>query len=762
MAERRLSGALGSGAVWLGLIIIGAIALWGTRPPRALDASAPPNVFSAARAFTCLEQVAKHPHPIGSDEAHRVREYLIGQLRNLGAEVHVEQGVGGALYGRILNAGLVNNIVATFPGSANSRAIMGVAHYDSVPEGPGAGDDGAGVVVILEAVRALRAAAPIKNDLIVLLSDGEEARGLLGAQAFARAHPDLKDRIGLMVNLEARGSSGPGLMFETSDDNGALIREFARAAPSPMATSLMAAIYKLLPNDTDFTPLKAAGLMGLNFAFLETYQDYHTRLDTIEHLDPRSVQHLGDNVLGIVRHFGNLTLPLTKERDPVYFNWFGTRLLVYPAWVAWLVAIAAPILFGFLSVPLAGRAGLSVSRIAGAFGCFFLELLIIIGGSLVAFVAARFIAGEFLEGDTLSNQLIFAGLMGIAFGIAIASQRFLRNKLGLANLVTGRLFAVSFVTLVLCWFLIGGSYVLQWPLLFGMAGTIVTVRGSERVRSLCQFLFLIPALLILVPLAYMFFVALTFTYSGVIAAGFLLTVLIAMGTSLFDRAAGHLKLSLLFIFLLSISLIGTGIRFSVWNAAHPRRDTLTYSVNTDENKAKWISYDPAPDTWTSRALASTFRKQSEPSYTAGLERPVLSSDATMIPVSPPFVAITQNSVLDSEKTVRLQITSARGARSIVVRLPSHLKLTAAGWNGEVRPIYDGHSQGNSPWTFRFYNAPPEGVTLEFRFAAQQPIRVWIADTSSGLPPVAPLVPRPDETTPGYGSDITLVTRALEL
>src|SRR6059058_1438363 len=128
MAERSLSGALASIALWLGLILVGTIALWGTRPPRTAAVSALPNVFSAARATTHLAQIAKKPHPIGSDEAVRVREYLVEQLRILGAEVHVEQAVGTASYGRTLHAGLVNNIIATFPGSANSRAIMLVAH----------------------------------------------------------------------------------------------------------------------------------------------------------------------------------------------------------------------------------------------------------------------------------------------------------------------------------------------------------------------------------------------------------------------------------------------------------------------------------------------------------------------------------------------------------------------------------------------------------------------------------------------------------
>jgi hypothetical protein len=759
MAKRTRLTKIASAALWLGLFLVGGLALYGTRPPPVANPSAAEDAFSSTRAISHLEHIAKHPHPIGSDEAVRVREYLVDQLRALGGAVHVEQAIGTVQYNRNLHSGLVNNIVARFPGLSNSRAILLVAHYDSVPEGPGAADDGAGLIVILEAIRALRAGPAIKNDLVVLFSDGEEARGLLGAQAYAASHPDLADRIGVMVNLEARGSSGPGLMFETSDDNGALIREFARAAPYPMATSLMAAIYKLLPNNTDFTPLKAAGVTGLNFAFLETYQGYHTRLDTIENLDVRSVQHLGDNVIGVIRHFGNLALPLTKKRDLVYFNWFGSGLLIYPAWLAWSIALLAPVLFTFVCVRSASRLGLTVGRAAAGFGSFFLQLLIIMAGSFVAFAVARFIAGEFLDGDTTSNKLLCAGVIGMAFGLGLASQRFLRNKLGIANLGAGQLLAISLLTLILCWFLVGGSYVLQWPLIFGMAGMLLGFRLNEPARSVCQFIFLIPALLILVPLAYMFFVSLFFSYVGLTAVAFLLTALLAMAPPLFDRLFGRLKFSFLTIFLVSASLIGAGLRLTVWSVEHPHQDTLIYSVNPDENKAKWVSYDAAPDAWTSRILGPNARKQSDPAYTAGLERPVLSSDATLVPLSAPFVAITRETVLDGEHTIRLQITSKREARSFVVRLAGHVKLSAAGWNGNLQAIHE-NSSTNLPWTFRFYNAPPEGASLEFRYS-DGPIRVWIADSTPGLPPIAPLTPRPDDTTPAYGSDVTLVTKALE-
>jgi Peptidase family M28 len=761
MAPRPLLASIIPAALWLSVVLTGGLAIFGTRPPRGVGHDASETVFSAERAMTHLAHIASHPHPIGSEEGVRVREYLVEQLRGLGGDVHVEQGIGTVQYARNLHSGLVNNIVATFPGQATSRPIMLVAHYDSVPAGPGAADDGAGLIVILEAIRALRAGPPINNDLVVLFTDGEEARGLLGAQAYATNHPELKDRIGTMVNLEARGGSGPGLMFETSDNNGALIREFARAAPYPMATSLMAAIYKLLPNNTDFTPLKTAGLAGVNFAFLETYQSYHTRLDTTENLDARSVQHLGANALGIIRHFGNLALPQRTEPDLVYFNWFGSQLLVYPVWFAWTVALLAPILFAIGCIRAARFLELSLGRTVWGLGSFFVQLLIVIGGSFAAFAASKWIAGELLEGDPVSNRFLLAGIVGIAFGLAMASQRLLGNKLGIANLAAGQLLAVSLLTLILCWFLVGGTYVFQWPLVAGMAGMLVGRRFTEPMRSVCYFGFLIPALLILVPLAYMFFVSLLLSYLGLAAVALLLTGLIAIAPPLCDRLAGRTRLSLFAIFFVSACLIGAGIRLSRWSALHPRPDTLIYSLNTDENKAKWVSYDTAPDAWTGRILGPAARKQSEPAYTIGLERPVLASDATLLPMAAPVVAITQNSALDGERTMKLQVTSKRGARSLVVRLPSEIRPTAAGWAGKVETIHD-NSSTKVPWTFRFYNAPDEGVSFEFRCRAQQPIRVWVADSTPGLPPVERFSQRPDDTVPGYGSDVTVVTRSLEL
>ena len=57
-------------------------------------------------------------------------------------------------------AGVVARLEGSNPGG---KAVLLMAHYDSVPAGPGAGDDLSGVAAILEAARALKAGPPPAN-----------------------------------------------------------------------------------------------------------------------------------------------------------------------------------------------------------------------------------------------------------------------------------------------------------------------------------------------------------------------------------------------------------------------------------------------------------------------------------------------------------------------------------------------------------------------------------------------------------------------
>jgi acetylornithine deacetylase/succinyl-diaminopimelate desuccinylase-like protein len=176
--------------------------------PDPTPANAPAQVFSAERAMAHVAAIAQKPHPSQSAEWVRVRDYLRGELSKFGVEPQIQTGIGTYLTkrrGRM--SGPVENIVARLKGSANTRPIMLAAHYDSSPNGPGAADDAHGVAVLLETLRALHSGPPLRNDVIFLMTDGEE-RGLLGADVFMREHPWSHDPA-VALNFEARGTGGP-------------------------------------------------------------------------------------------------------------------------------------------------------------------------------------------------------------------------------------------------------------------------------------------------------------------------------------------------------------------------------------------------------------------------------------------------------------------------------------------------------------------------------------------------------------------------
>ncbi|MCA1635274.1 MAG: M20/M25/M40 family metallo-hydrolase, partial [Acidobacteria bacterium] len=231
------------------LVLLSSLAIYRLTPPAAVAADAPAAEFSSGRALKHLEVISRSPHAVGTTEHAAVRDYILRQLTALGVTPEVQKTTVVNKSGNNLRVATVENILARLKGTGAGKALMLASHYDTVSISPGASDDGSSVVAMLETLRALKAGASLNNDVIFLFSDGEEI-GLLGAKAFTEEHPWNKD-VGLVLNFESRGATGPVIMFETSNGNGRLIREFAKVASHPTANSLAYEIYRLLPNSTD-------------------------------------------------------------------------------------------------------------------------------------------------------------------------------------------------------------------------------------------------------------------------------------------------------------------------------------------------------------------------------------------------------------------------------------------------------------------------------------------------------------------------------
>jgi hypothetical protein len=255
------------------VLVVAFVAVAAVRPPAAVSAGAPPDVFSSQRAMVHLRQIAVRPHPAGSPDNARVRAYLVDQLRALGLQPTLQPAQVTAARRHIRDATgtpprtrPIVNVLARVPGTAappRGETLALVCHYDSVPTSHGAGDDGAAVAALLEVARALKSGPMLRRDVLLLFTDGEED-GLLGAKAFVDGNP-LARNVALVVNFEGRGTGGPALLFETSPNNLPLIRAWAKSAPHPMGNSLAYDVYKLLPNDTDFSEFRRARRARLQF-----------------------------------------------------------------------------------------------------------------------------------------------------------------------------------------------------------------------------------------------------------------------------------------------------------------------------------------------------------------------------------------------------------------------------------------------------------------------------------------------------------------
>lgn len=485
-------------------------ALAELRPSPVVPASAPPTEFSSARAMAHLQEIAREPRPTGSARHEAVRDYLVKALTDIGCQPQVQK------------TKVVENITAKIEGTGEGKAVFLIGHYDSVSVSPGAGDNGLATASILETLRALKAGGSLRNDVVALLTDGEED-GLLGAKAFVYDNPASSD-IGIVFNFDARGNRGPVLMFETSEANKWLIQEFARAVPHPVANSLMYDIYKRLPNDTDFTVFKRAGYPGLNFACINGFRYYHTAQDTVENVSEATLQHQGTYMLSLARHFGNLNLETGADGDVVYFNLPGAILVHYSAGFSRALTGVTTLLFAGVIGWGVRRRRLSLGGVGAGFALLLLSMLSsFIAVTIVWWAISKTPAGRGLlaPGDSLQGDFYTLGLAAIAVASTTAVYACLRQNLSVVNLLAGALLWWWLLLLVMALLLPGGSYLFVWPLLFGLITLCVLLRsGREQPKTAGEILVfllgVVPGMVLLVPMIFLLLTGLTLTMSAVV------------------------------------------------------------------------------------------------------------------------------------------------------------------------------------------------------------------------------------------------------
>jgi glutaminyl-peptide cyclotransferase len=269
----------------------------------AAQTALPASKFDSGRAWDHLRQlVAIGPRPSGSPAIEQTRTHIKAQLTAAGLTA-TEQAWDAQT--PLDNVRMVN-LLATIPGARKERIVI-AGHYDTKLYRQfrfvGASDGGSSTAFLLELARVLKAR---KNPLTIelLFLDGEEARlpdwhGTDNTYG-SRHYVDLAKRDGSLTTLKAL------VLVDMIGDRDLRMRRDTNSTPWLTDILWREAKRQRLDDhfiadstkiEDDHLPFLAAGVPSVDVIDLD-YEAWHTAADTLDAVSARSLQVVGDVILG--------------------------------------------------------------------------------------------------------------------------------------------------------------------------------------------------------------------------------------------------------------------------------------------------------------------------------------------------------------------------------------------------------------------------------------------------------------------------------
>jgi MFS family permease len=747
------------------IVLIVCLTIFRQQPPAAVSAGAPADTFSSARAMTHLHAIATTPHPIGSRAHAEVREYIVKTLSQMGLEAQVQKTTAARDYAGETVVADVQNILARFPGTDPAlRPIVLAAHYDSVPNSPGAADDGSGVGILLETIRALRAGPPLKRDVILLFTDAEEI-GLLGAKAFVEEHP-WAGNVDLVLNFDARGNGGPVFMFETSGDNARLVDAYSRATAHPFASSLMYSIYRLLPANTDFTVFRGAGMSGMNFAFIGGLSRYHTPRDSLSTIDERSIQHGGSQAVALTKFFSTQQTDSQPRRNLVYFDFGGRQLFAYAR--SWTIPLLVVLLILYAAAVVVGRRKGLVDFRSIVIGFVSLVLSLMCSAAVATLLSWLLFGWRQRIAPSPDSPLLVASLL--LFSVAVFSALFLRfgRRNGIYGLSLGALFGWLLGALGSGFLLPGASYLFIWPLMFSLVGLLLLLWLPTRKQKTWVSVVVLclagsPGLVLLAGTFHNIFLGIRFSFPAalvflsILTLGLLVPLLSYLPAKLQWHWTGFMLLASVVLIVVACITRPNGNEF-------PRSNSLAYEVHTNSHESFWLSQDQKPDEWTSQFFADANKAEVSRSPLFPAQRVSLSAKAPLLDLPSAELNVLEDRTSDGVRLTRLRLTAPPDARVLNIQADPSTTVVSASINGKRVEYESPAREGDHSWELSYFAVPAQGFDLIIETRSGPPLKVTLSAFSDGLPEFAqaPVKNRPAHLMPARFSDMTSVVKTFDL
>jgi hypothetical protein len=744
---------------WLGralfaLVVSLVLVWWRGRPadlPGAGAAEVPAGEFSGTRARQVQERLlgGGAPHPIGSPEARRVRERVEEEFVRLGLEPELQVAFACSPE-RI--CGTVENVLvrlAAAPSRRRPGALLLSTHYDSVAAGPGASDALASAAAVVEIARALLASGALDRDVILLVDDGEEA-DLLGAEAFL-FHPWFAD-VSAVVNLEARGTQGLSFLFETAPGNIEVARLVPGRLERPAVSSVFYEIYQRMPNDTDFSVFKRAGLQGANFAFIGGGTNYHTPLDDLQHSSVATLQHQGRNALAALRAFAAAENGPAGRGNAVFFDLAQAMTLRWPVRVNWLfwaltVGIGAVAARRFRELPNGRQV---ISGVALAIGS------LVLAGASGWLLHRGMLAAGWLQRTWVAHPTpLLVATWTLAIAAALAAIGWGRRAGA-----PGAWFGLGALWLVLgacaAWFVPGAAHLFLVPALLSVLAAAILGRPVASLPAFAAGVLLWPfAIRLYEALGTPALAAISLLVGLVVATA--APALVAAGTSSGWLGRGALGAAL-------VALVAAG-RFAMLPMATvdvPERLNLLALAVEGEPAARLLA---SPETGVLPAsLARTAAWKRAGGVLPWSLQTAMWNAPFELPAAPaPQAQVVESTPEGSGRRVKLLLTSQRDAPILTLWLPANLKfsqltiqeLTPPG-GASAKPA--SRRAGWQP--ISVVTAEQSGVLIEMRLEGADSVTAILVDRQRELPPEAAAIARarPGNSVPSGTGDGWLIAR----
>lgn len=702
--------------------------------------------FQTDRAFERLSRILgdEAPHPVDSLANDSARDRLLREIRSLGFNPIVRDDFYCTEGRESMRCARVRNVMFWL-GESGSNAVMVASHYDSVPAGPGAGDDGAGVAASLE-IAALLKERDLARPVLVLITDGEEI-GLVGAASFVDKDPFAK-LIGAVVSMEARGVSGPVAMFQTSNPNGRDVSALKSDVKTAFTNSLAADVYERMPNGTDVTEYLELDIDVGNFAIGGSPEFYHTPRDNLAMLDKRSFFHMGVSALNTVEAYIEQSGD-EQERQWIYADIYG------------LMILALPQIFGLPLIVLGGLAALSAFFVKGSGSPFrslafpFLAILLGVGLAVcITFAIAALrpeahyaAAHPWALRAAQNSAALFGALLALMFlGRLASSQRLLMSSWACLALLGG---ALSFF--------FPGAAILFVPALVVMTVSCISIFiGSNKSAKVFALLAAFIFLAMVVPVSALGEMMLFPEYASpftifTVFCFTLITPHVLPISGMQDQLswkAPAASLCLVMLFMV------TAVIVPAYSPSAPRGLSVIHSTDTDSGETQFgafTNHEPMP---SAMAGVVPFTK----GLISGYENPAYVAEAPSFETLGLGVEVESNEVVGGERLVTIQIEALDSDIVAGSFKEDEVQIKSMTLNGLAKK--EGGTKG-----FSCHGRSCRSLTLSLTVSAHEPalnLQLKAFRYGIGAEGQALLSARPDSVIARGWGDLRLVSRALKL